>query len=106
MVEQYLHVMPKVEYLPDYDPVPDTGWDGVRTLWYEGAKYKEHATKVFAYIGYPEMKTGKKVPTIVLVHGGGGIAAPIWIRKITAVFFQYRKNCFIVTRQHGVAKKC
>lgn len=80
MIEKYLHVIPKVEYLPDYNPVASTGWQGVEALWYEGAEYKGKPTKVFAYIGYPEMKKGEKVPAVVLVHGGGGHAFAHWIK--------------------------
>lgn len=80
MMEKYLHVTPKVEYLPDYNTVASTGWQGVEALWYEGAQYKGKPTKVFAYIGYPEMKKGEKVPAVVLVHGGGGHAFAHWIK--------------------------
>lgn len=80
MIEKYLHVIPKVEYLPDYNPVACTGWQGVEALWYEGAEYKGKPTKVFAYIGYPEMKKGEKVPAVVLAHGGGGHAFAHWIK--------------------------
>lgn len=80
MMKKYLQVTPKVEYLPDYNPVASTGWQGAEALWYEGPEYKGKQTKVFAYIGYPEMKKGEKVPAVVLVHGGGGHAFAHWIK--------------------------
>ena len=81
MLEQYLSINPKVEYLPEYNPKAETGWEGVKALWYECAKYEGKPTKVFAYIGYPDVKEGTKVPAIVLVHGGGGHAFAHWVKK-------------------------
>ena len=80
MVDKYLRISPKVNFLPNYNPLPSTGWDGVKALWYEGPEYKGKPTKVFAYIGYPEMEEGEKVPAVVLVHGGGGHAFAHWIK--------------------------
>ena len=80
MIEKYLHMFPKVEYLPNYNPADSTGWQGVEALWYEGPEYKGRPTKVFAYIGYPKMQEGEKVPAVVLVHGGGGHAFAHWVK--------------------------
>lgn len=79
-IETYLSVTPKVEYISAFDPKTSTGWDGIKALWYEGAFYQNKPTKVFAYIGYPEMNGQKKVPAVVLVHGGGGHAYAQWIK--------------------------
>ncbi len=53
---------------------------GVTTLFYDGLKYEGKPTRVFAYYGEPEIKTGQKVPAMVLVHGGGGTAFDEWVR--------------------------
>ena len=79
-IEDYLSMIPKVEYISTFDPKPSTGWDGVKALWYEGVPYKGKLTKVFAYIGYPKIKQRAKVPAVVLVHGGGGHAFAHWVK--------------------------
>lgn len=79
-IEFFLHCVPKMKYLPSYDPKPETGWNGIKALWYEGASYKGKPTKVFAYIGIPEVQENRKVPAVVLVHGGGGHAYAEWIK--------------------------
>lgn len=53
---------------------------GVRAIWYESEKYQKKATRVFAWLGVPEGAGRKKVPGIVLVHGGGGTAFADWVR--------------------------
>ena len=37
-------------------------------------------TRVFAFIGLPNVPKGKKIPGMVLVHGGGGTAFESWVR--------------------------
>ncbi len=69
-----------MEYLPAFHPRSTTGWQGIKALWYEGAEYQGRPTKVFAYIGFPNIDEGKKVPAVVLVHGGGGHAFAQWIK--------------------------
>lgn len=79
-IQEYLHITPKMEFMPLYNPKPETGWQGVKALWYEGASYQGKPTKVFAYIGYPQGKEHEKVPAVVLVHGGGGHAYAHWVK--------------------------
>ena len=50
---------------------------GVRALYFESVPYKGKPTRVFAYYGAP---AGKKLPAMVLVHGGGGTAFAEWVR--------------------------
>ena len=52
----------------------------VRTLFYDGATFQGKPTRVFAYYGAPVVPAGKKVPAMVLVHGGGGTAFDSWVR--------------------------
>ena len=79
-IKEMLDINPRVQYLPEYDMKPDTDWYGIKALCYDGADYKGKKTKVFAHIGYPETHDNKKVPAVVLVHGGGGHAFPEWIK--------------------------
>lgn len=79
-VEYFLQCVPKIEYLPSYAPKQETDWNGIKALWYEGARYKGKPTKVFAYIGMPKLQYDKKVPAVLLVHGGGGHAYAEWIK--------------------------
>lgn len=80
-MDKYLDVSPQVHYLPEYDMKVSTEWYGVKALWYEGAMYQGRKTKVYALLGYPEMKHGQKVPAVVLIHGGGGHPYAEWIRR-------------------------
>lgn len=55
----------------------------VRSLVYEGERYKGKPTKVFAYYATPgtlsgEPSSDKDLPGVVLVHGGGGTAFKEW----------------------------
>lgn len=79
-VNSFLNILPKMEYLSEFDPQDSTGWKGVKALWYQGAECKGKPTKVFAYIGFPNMDEVEKVPAVVLVHGGGGHAFARWIK--------------------------
>lgn len=52
----------------------------IRTLYFEGMPYHGKPTRVFAFIGLPKASQDKKVPGIVLIHGGGGTAFESWVR--------------------------
>lgn len=53
---------------------------GMRALFFEGPAYRGKPTRVFAWIGTPRVEPGKKVPGMVLIHGGGGTAFASWVR--------------------------
>lgn len=52
----------------------------VKAVFYEGLPWKGRPTRVFAYYGLPNVETGRKVPAMVLVHGGGGSAFIPWVQ--------------------------
>jgi len=61
---------------------------GVRAMHYAGLAYKGKPTRVFAYYATPGTLSGdaskdrksKKLPAVVLVHGGGGTAFDRWVQ--------------------------
>lgn len=54
--------------------------DGLKALFYDSLPWKGKPTRVFAWLGIQERRTGK-LPGIVLIHGGGGTAFKAWVRK-------------------------
>ena len=74
--ERYLSEIPAVEDATFFS------WNSqlpTRGLYYDGPEYQGKPTKVFAFLGIPEVPEGKTVPGIVLVHGGGGTAFREWV---------------------------
>ena len=69
-----LSVAPRI-----YDD-PQHSTDEVKAIFYEGLPWKGHPTRVFAYYGLPKMEGNRRVPAMVLVHGGGGSAYLPWVR--------------------------
>ena len=65
---------------PAYGPAADFTAEGVQAIFYAGLPYKGKPTQVFAWLGLPKVPAGKKVPGMVLVHGGGGTAFDKWVR--------------------------
>jgi dienelactone hydrolase len=80
-------------------PPPDSPWDlnalgaapkwtalerpkseGIQAITFEGLPFRRKTTRVFAWLGVPKVKTGEKVPAMVLIHGGGGTAFDEWVR--------------------------
>jgi len=61
--------------------VPSATWGAksglVQEVYYQGEPLAGKPTRVFAYVGRPEKPQGK-VPAMVLVHGGGGMAFAEW----------------------------
>jgi len=56
----------------------------VKAIFYDGLLWKGKPTRVFAYYGFPKNIGQKKVPAMVLVHGGGGSAFIPWVRLWTS----------------------
>ena len=69
---------------PKVSPAEGFTADGCKAIFYEGRPFEGNPTRVFAWLGLPKMEPGKKVPGIVLVHGGGGTAFDAWVRLWTS----------------------
>lgn len=65
-------------YVPEYDP--DNEFTGIKALTLDSVPYNGKKTKVFGYLGMPENADGKKVPAVLLLHGGGGHAYACWVK--------------------------
>ncbi|BBI30829.1 alpha/beta hydrolase family protein [Cohnella abietis] len=62
-------------------PVSEDDHTGIKALFYRGVPYQGKETRVFAYVGVPQHASlERKVPAIVLVHGGAGTAFSEWVR--------------------------
>lgn len=66
--------------VPKTYPAPGFEAAGVKALFYDGLPWKGKPTRVFAWYGAPQVEAGKKVPAMVLVHGGGGTAFTEWVQ--------------------------
>ena len=67
---------PKYEVLDRPDATPN-----LKPIFYSGLDYQGKPTTVFAWLGLPENTDGKKVPAVVLAHGGGGSASKDWVKN-------------------------
>ncbi len=67
---------PKYEVLDRPDSTPN-----LKPIFYSGLDYQGKPTTVFAWLGVPENTEGKKVPAVVLAHGGGGAASKDWVKN-------------------------
>jgi len=69
---------------PLYEPATGYEWaetaTGVEPIFFDGPPFQGQPTRVFAWLGVPEAPPGKKLPGMVLVHGGGGTAFAHWVR--------------------------
>jgi dienelactone hydrolase len=68
---------------PATKPADPLRADGMKGVFFAGLPFKGKPTRVFAWIGIPKIEPGRKVPGIVLVHGGGGTAFEAWVRLWT-----------------------
>ena len=67
---------PKYEAVERADATPN-----LKPIFYSGLDYQGKPTTVFAWLGVPENTEGKKVPAVVLAHGGGGAASKDWVKN-------------------------
>ena len=89
---------------PEYEVVKG---DSIESIIFKSLSYKGHSKSVFAYYATPGILNGnisgdKKLPGIVLVHGGGGMAFRDWV-------IQWAKRGYAAlaldTRGNGADKK-
>lgn len=52
----------------------------IGTITYAGEPYQGKPTRIFGYYARPDKPEEKKIPAMVLVHGGGGTAFPQWAK--------------------------
>jgi len=80
LINPYLNTQPHVTKVTEYNP-KSSAWSSIEAITYDGATIEGKKTKVFAYIGFPKgASANKKVPAVVLVHGGGGHAYAEWVK--------------------------
>jgi dienelactone hydrolase len=65
---------------PKTYPAPEIVAPGVRSLFYDGPAFQGKPTRVFAFYAAPKTEPARKLPAMVLVHGGGGTAFDRWVR--------------------------
>lgn len=71
-------------YTEDPSRKPFADDDRIKAVYFDGEEYRGRATKVFAYIGFPETASKEDpVPAMVLVHGGGVHAQADWVQYWT-----------------------
>jgi dienelactone hydrolase len=75
--------LPALSQAPATYPAEGFAEPGVTALLYEGPVFRGKPTRVFAWLGLPEVPAGERVPGMVLVHGGGGTAFADWVRLWT-----------------------
>lgn len=69
-----------IDVVPEYEETSVSAVNGLKSIYYKGLPYEGNETKVYAYYGIPEHAEGEKVPGVVLVHGGGGVAYASWVK--------------------------
>jgi dienelactone hydrolase len=80
MIETTPWNLERLSNAPETYPAEGFEAQNVRALFYEGLPWKDKSTRVFAWYGAPEHRTGERLPAMVLVHGGGGTAFDEWVR--------------------------
>lgn len=66
--------------VPEWSRLERPKAEGVQAITFSGLTFQGRSTRVFAWLGVPEVAEGEKVPAMVLVHGGGGTAFEEWVR--------------------------
>jgi dienelactone hydrolase len=68
--------IPALSQAPQFSEV-QTEEPDVRAFYFDSVPWNGKPTRVFAYYGAPP---GRKLPAMVLIHGGGGTAFAEWVR--------------------------
>ncbi|MFM1943135.1 MAG: hypothetical protein RI897_2117 [Verrucomicrobiota bacterium] len=72
--------MAELSEVPEWSRWERPQAEGVQAITFAGLPFQGRSTRVFAWLGVPEVAAGEKVPAMVLVHGGGGTAFEEWVR--------------------------
>lgn len=77
----------RLSQVPEVYPADGFTVEGVKSFYFAGMPYRGKPTRVFAYYGIPKNETPnspdakpKKLPAMVLIHGGGGTAFDRWVK--------------------------
>jgi dienelactone hydrolase len=65
---------------PSWETLERPRSDSARPIFFNGPPFRGKETRVFAWLGLPEVKPDVQAPGMVLVHGGGGTAFDEWVR--------------------------
>ena len=65
---------------PSYGKTNILKHPGVNAIFFDSVPWQGKPVKVFAWCGVPKLKSGRKAPGIVLVHGGLGTAYAGWVK--------------------------
>lgn len=69
-----------IDRVPKWQALDRPRGERVSAISYEGMPFRGKTTRVFAWLGIPELPAGERAPAMVLVHGGGGTAFEEWVR--------------------------
>lgn len=77
----------RLSQVPEVYPADGFNVEGVKSFFFAGMPYKGKPTRVFAHYGIPKNEgpnspdaASKKLPAMVLIHGGGGTAFDRWVK--------------------------
>ncbi|HEX4147181.1 MAG TPA: acetylxylan esterase [Pirellulales bacterium] len=70
----------RLHQIPEMFATEEFPLEGLKSFFYRGLDYQGRATRVFAFYGVPADSQEKKLPAMVLIHGGGGTAFADWVR--------------------------
>ena len=73
-------VLERLFQKPDYQIAKEFSAEGVEAVYIDHEPYRGKKTRVFAWMGLPQLKEGERCPAMVLLHGGGGTAFDEWVR--------------------------
>ena len=68
---------------PEWSVLERPKMEGVKAITFTGPAFRGKTSRVFGWLGMPDVEPGQKVPAMVLVHGGGGTAFEEWVRLWT-----------------------
>ena len=64
---------------PEYQTAAGYSAEGLEAIYIDNEPYRGKKTRVFAWMGLPQLLDGEQCPAMVLLHGGGGTAFDEWV---------------------------